>query len=304
MRYNFTMNLEGIFPPVTTPFNSDESLALGRLRENIARYNRTGIAGYVVTGSTGESVLLSRDEADEVWGAAAEAAAPGMTLIAGAGTDSTSETIARTNRAAALGYHFALVKTPYYYKPLINDALLAEHFTRVADAARIPLLIYSVPQFTGVAVEPPLAMRLAAHPNIAGIKESSGNIQRVTEIINGCPARFRTLVGSAPTLYASLAVGAIGGILAAADALPELCVELYQAARAGQAARAKELQHCLLAPAIALTSRYGIPGLKFAMDQLGYYGGPSRRPLLPVTEAAQREIQSALSAVASAAKTA
>ena len=298
------MNLEGIFPPITTPFRADESLALDRLRDNIRKYNRTGVAGYVVTGSTGESVLLSRDETEQVWTAAREAAATDMTLIAGTGAESTSETIARTNRAAALGYHYALVKTPYYYKPVINDALLAEHFTRVADAARIPVIVYSVPQFTGVSVEPPLAARLAAHPNIAGIKESSGNIQRITEIISAAPQRFRTLVGSAPTLYASLAVGAVGGILAAACALPELCVELYQAARAGDAPRAKELQHRLLAPAIALTSRFGISGLKFAMDQLGYYGGPPRRPLLPVNESARQEIDRVLSAVAAPAKTA
>jgi len=291
------MKLHGIFPPLTTPFNHDGSLALDHLRQNIARYNRTRLAGYVVIGSTGESVLLSRDEIERIWDAAREAASPDKLLIAGTGTDSTKETIARTNRAAALGYKVALVKTPYYYKPQMTPNAIAEHYLRVADAAVIPLLIYSVPQFTGVAVEAPLVARLARHSNIIGIKESSGNVQRVSEIISATPSEFQTLVGSASTLYVSLAAGAVGGILGLACVLPELCVELWQLARAGDAESALALQRRLLDPARIIVSELGIPGVKYAMDRVGYFGGPARRPFLPLTDSQRASIDSLLASL-------
>ena len=291
------MKLHGIFPPITTPFSSDGALALDRLRENISRYNRTRLAGYVVVGSTGESVFLDRDEVERVWATAREAAAPEKILIAGTGVESTAETIARTNRAAALGYQAALVKTPHYFKPQMTPRVELEHFRRVADAARIPVLIYSVPQFTGLAVEADVVARLAEHPNIIGIKESSGNVQRVAEIIQATPPTFQTLVGSATTLYPSLVLGAVGGILAIACALPELCVELYEASRAGDSERARALQHRLLPPTIKCVAELGIPGLKYAMDRLGYYGGPPRPPLLPLDDAQKRSAGEVIAAV-------
>ncbi len=199
------MQLHGIFAPLTTPFAADGSLALTRLRENIARYNRTRLAGYVMNGSTGESVLLLWDEVYRVWEAAKEAAAPGKILIAGTGAESTAETIAHTSRAAALGFDAALVRTPSFYKPAINDDLLAEHYVRVADAARIPVLIYSVPVFTHVTVEASLIARVGAHPNIVGIKDSSGSVEGIAKIIAAAPKSFQALVGSAATLYDSLA---------------------------------------------------------------------------------------------------
>jgi 4-hydroxy-2-oxoglutarate aldolase len=297
------MKLHGIFPPITTPFNLEGALALDRLKENITRYNETGVAGYVVIGSTGESVLLGRAEIEQVWTAARQAAGDKI-LIAGTGVDSTAETIARTNRAAELGYHVALVKTPYYYKGQMTPEVHAEHYLRVADAARIPLLIYSVPQFTGVAVEAPLVAQLAQHPNIIGIKESSGVMQRVGEIILRAPAGFQTLVGSATTFFPSMALGAVGGILAVADILPELCVELYDACLAGDHARARKLQERLVDPTLTLVAKLGIPGVKYAMDRAGYYGGPARRPLLPLNEAQKKEAERVLEAAIGAGKSA
>jgi len=291
------MKLHGIFPPLTTPFNSDGSLALNRLKENIARYNRTQLAGYVVIGSTGESVLLESDEIDRVWDAARDAAAPEKILIAGTGTDSTDETIARTNRAAALGYKVALVKTPYYYKPQMTPNAIAEHFLRVADAARIPVLIYSVPQFTGVAVEAPVVARLAQHPNIIGIKESSGNVQRVTEIIQAAPSEFQTLVGSASTLYVSLTAGAVGGILGLSCVLPELCVELWELSRPGESDRALALQRRLLDASRVIIAELGVPGTKYAMERVGFYGGPARRPFLPLSDSQRASVDSLLSSL-------
>src|ERR1700730_3680807 len=171
-----TMKLHGIFPPLSTPFKPDGGIAVGRLRENMARYDRIGLAGYVVNGSTSESVLLRWEEVYRIWETAKEAAAPGNTLIAGTGAESTAETIDHTNRAASLGYHAALVRTPSFYKPAMTEANLAEHYMRVADAARIPILVYSVPIFTQIKVEAPLVARVAEHPNVIGMKDRSGDV--------------------------------------------------------------------------------------------------------------------------------
>jgi 4-hydroxy-2-oxoglutarate aldolase len=293
------MNLHGIFPPLTTPFGPDGEVALGRLRDNIARYNRIGLMGYVVNGSTSESVLLRWEEVYSIWETAKEAAAAGKTLIAGSGAESTAETIEHTNRAASIGFDAALVRTPSFYKPAMKEENLAEHYLRVADAARIPILMYSVPVFTQIQVEAPLVARVSQHPNIIGIKDSSGDVPGVANIIAAAPKNFRTLVGSAATLYQSLEIGAIGAILALACAFPELCVDIYEASREGDSVRAQSLAQKLIAPAKMLGVQYGIAGLKYAMDRLGYYGGPPRGPLLPVNQAAQREIDAMLASLVS-----
>jgi len=291
------MELHGIFAPLTTPFAADGAIAPERLRENIARYNRTGLAGYVLNGSTGESVLLCWEEIYRLWETAREAAAPGKIMVAGAGAEATAETIEHTNRAASLGYDFALIRTPHYFKPQMTVDALAEYYLRVADVARIPVMVYSVPIFTHLTVEAPLIARLAKHQNIIGMKDSSGDVQGVAEIIAAAPREFRTLVGSASTLFESLQLGAVGAILALANAFPELCVEIYETSRADDSAKAHSLAQKLIAPAKMLGPQYGIPGLKYTLDRLGYYGGPPRPPLLPVTEAAKREIDAMLAAV-------
>jgi 4-hydroxy-2-oxoglutarate aldolase len=291
------MNLNGIFPPVTSPFGADGALAIERLRENIEKYNRIGLAGYVVLGSTGEAILLSWAESERVLAAVKEAAAPERTLIAGTGTESTEETIQRTNRAADLGYHAALVRTPHYYKPQMSPETLIAYYRRVADASRIPILIYSVPQFTGVNVEAPLVARLAEHPNILGIKESSGDVRRAAEIINAAPRAFRVLVGSAPTLYASLAAGAVGAILGMACVLPRECAELHATFATGNTDGAQDLQQRLLEPSRLIVGELGVPGVKYAMERQGFYGGPPRPPLLPLSEANRRRVDDALTAV-------
>ena len=289
------MNLQGIFAPLTTPFSSDGNVSLPHLRENIGRYNKTGLAGYAINGSTSESVLLRWDEVYRVWETAREAAAPNKILIAGTGAESTAETIEHTNRAADFGYGVALVRTPSFYKPAMSEEALAEHYLRVADAARIPIMVYSVPIFTQVTVEAPLIARVSKHANIMGMKDSSGNVQGIADIIGAAPKHFQTLVGSASTLYESLEKGAVGAILALACAFPELCVEIYDASRAGESAKAHSLAQQLIAPAKMFGPQYGIAGLKYALDRLGYFGGPPRPPLLPISESAGREIDSLLS---------
>jgi 4-hydroxy-2-oxoglutarate aldolase len=284
------MDLSGVFPALTTPFAADGSVSLGDLKHNLQRYNDTDLAGYVVLGSTGESVLLSREEIDGVLVMAKEAAGPKKKLIAGTGAESTAETIEKTKRAAELGYHAALVKTPHYYKPAYTPDVLIAYYRRVADNAPIPVLLYSVPQFTGVALESPEVAALSEHPNIIGIKDSSGNVQRTSEMIAAVRPGFQVLVGSASTMYPSLMVGAHGTILALANALPEKCVALYDFAHRGQLEQARELQQMLVKASKLIVSEAGIAGVKFVMDQRGYRGGIPRPPLLPLTDDVKKRL--------------
>jgi 4-hydroxy-2-oxoglutarate aldolase len=291
------MELRGIFAPITTPLSPDgDSLALDHLKRNFAVYNKTRLAGYVVCGSTGEAILLSWDETERLFAAVTEHAAPNKMLIAGTGVESRVETIARTRRAAELGYKVALVRTPHYYKPLMTQTALLEFFRAVADASPIPVLIYSIPQFTGVEVPPELVARLAEHPNICGIKDSWGRLPVVKDILAAAPPPFQTMVGSAAILEPSLKSGAVGAILGLACVLPDLCAELYYAALGGNSARA-EIQLQLAPVALKCVSELGVAGVKFAMDRLGMFGGSVRSPLQALSAENKTAVISALAAI-------
>jgi len=291
------MKLEGMFAALTTPFRKDDSVDLAGLADNIERYNQTGLAGFVATGSTGEAALLSADEAERVWATVLDHAAPDKTALAGTGVETTAETIARTRRAAALGYAAVLVRTPSYYKPFLTAKVLLDHFRRVADASPVPILIYSVPVFTGITVESDVTARLAEHPNIIGIKDSSGSVERAAQTVRSVPASFSVLVGSATTLVASMQAGARGGVLALASALPEACSEIYSLARAGDIAGAHALEEKLNAASRRIASGLGPPALKHTLDRRGYCGGLPRLPLLPLTSEERAEVDSILVAL-------
>jgi 4-hydroxy-2-oxoglutarate aldolase len=272
----------GVFAALTTPFAQDGSVSLPDLKHNVQRYNQTALAGYVVLGSTGESVLLTRAEMDAILATVREAAAEEKKLLAGAGAESTAETIERAKRAAELGYDAALVKTPHYYKPAYKPEVLIAHYRRVADESPIPVMLYSIPQFTGIALAAAEVAALAEHPNIIGIKDSSGNVQGIGEIIGATPSAFQVLVGSAASMYPSLAIGARGAILALACALPEKCAALFELFRQGHHEQARELQAILARASKLIVSELGIAGVKYAMDQRGYRGGLPRLPLVPL----------------------
>lgn len=284
------MELGGIFPALTTPYEQDGSVAVEGFKRNIAKYNQTGLAGYVILGSTGESVLLSSSEGEALLEAGKEAAAAGKLLIAGCGAESTVETIARCKRAASLGYHFALVKTPYYYKPAYKAETYLRHYRAVADVSPIPILLYSVPIFTGVTLETPEIVKLAEHPNIAGIKDSSGAIQRVVEVVALAPKIFTVLTGGASVLYPALTAGARGAILALASALPERCVAVYDSWKNGQHSEALVQQQKLARASKLIATDNGIAGLKYAMDVRGFTGGVPRLPLLPLADEKKQQI--------------
>ncbi len=284
------MIFSGVFAALTTPYAQDGSVSLPDLKHNVQRYNQTELAGYVALGSTGESVLLTRAEMDGILITVKEAAAKGKKLLAGAGAESTAETIERTKRAAELGYDAALVKTPHYYKPAYKPEVLIAHYRRVADESPIPVMLYSIPQFTGIALGVAEAAALAEHPNIIGIKDSSGNVQGVAEIVAATPPAFQVLVGAAASVYPSLVIGARGAILALACALPEKCVAVFDLVRQGRHEEARELQSILLRASKLIVSEMGIAGVKFAMDQRGYRGGVPRLPLVPLHQEQKKRL--------------
>ena len=291
------MDLSGVYSALTTPFATDGSVSLADLKCNIERYNSTGLAGYVALGSTGESVLLSRTEMDGILATVKEAAIRGKRLIAGTGAESTAETIECTKRAAEIGYHLALVKTPYYYKPAYKPEVLIAHYRRVADASPIPVLLYSVPVFTGVTLEAPEVATLAEHPNIVGIKDSSGHVMRVGEMLASVLPDFQILTGSAGTVLATLTVGASGAVLALASALPEKFVTLFELVRSGQLEKARKLQNALLNVSKVVAAEHAIAGVKFVMDRQGYQGGIPRLPLVPLSESYKRRILESLASL-------
>lgn len=284
------MDLSGIFPALTTPYQQDGCVSIAQFKSNLARYNQTGISGYVVLGSTGESVLLTIPESESLLVAALESSVPGILPIAGTGAESTAETIAKTKRAASLGYQVALVKTPYYYKPAYKPEVYLRHYRAVADASPIPILLYSVPVFTGVSLETPEIVALAQHSNIIGMKDSSGAIQRIVEVVGQAPKRFQMLTGAAAVLYPALLSGAKGAILALASPLPEKCVELFNHWKFGRFAEAQALQQRLAEVTKTIVSEASIPGVKYAMDLRGFHGGLPRLPLLPLSEAKKQQI--------------
>ncbi len=288
------MKLHGIYPPITTPFDHAGEIYKIKLEHNVTKWNFTSLAGYVVCGSTGESVFLTTDEKTLCWELVAKYAAPGKTLIAGTGVESVRETVQLTNRAAEMGYHAAMVRTPHYYKSLMNrnEAQLL-YFRAVADQAKIPLMIYNWPQTTGIDIAPEVVAKLAEHPNIIAIKESSGNLEKVMQMIRECPVGFQVLVGSAPTLWPSLQAGAVGAVLAFANASPYATITIWEAHRTRETEAGWDWQGRIARAARLVTVKYGIPGLKYAMDLNGYYGGVPRLPLVPVGPEARKEIEEA-----------
>ncbi|MCS6952874.1 MAG: dihydrodipicolinate synthase family protein [Bryobacterales bacterium] len=288
------MKLQGIFVPIATPFDRDGELYRAKVKHNVEKWNQTSLAGYVVCGSTGESVMLTAEEKVQLWEWVGEYAAPDKVLIAGTGMESVRETVRLTQRAAELGYKAAMVRTPHYYKNLLHRGeAQAVYFRAVADQAKIPILIYNWPQATGVDIPAETVAELSHHPNIVGIKESSGSVEKVMQLVREVKPGFQVLVGSAPTLAPSLAVGAAGAVLAFANAAPYACITIWEAHRTRETEAALDWQQRIAHPARLVTVRYGVPGLKYAMDLMGYYGGPPRLPLTPPSPEAKREIEEA-----------
>jgi 4-hydroxy-2-oxoglutarate aldolase len=287
------MKLSGILPPLTTPF-VDGKVAPERLKRNIELYETLGLSGYLVLGSTGEAAFIDAEERAALWKAARQAIPDGKPMIAGTGVESTSGTIRMTRIAADNGADYALVLTPFFFKNSMTGEALAAHYCAVADVSRIPIMLYNNPLATGVVIPPSTVGRLYAHENIIGLKDSSGDLGWLAEVLARVPEDFTVLSGHAFTLFAALSLGASGGILAVADAIPEPFVAVYNKFVAGDREAALEIQKAVIPPARIILGRHGVPGLKAAMDVRGFYGGPPRPPMLPADDEAKKEINDAL----------
>ncbi|HEX8817466.1 MAG TPA: dihydrodipicolinate synthase family protein [Terriglobales bacterium] len=348
------MLLQGIFPPITTPFYSDGNVYYKKLEHNVDRYSKTPVAGIVVLGSTGEAILLSDQERRDVLKVACAASAASKVLIAGTGAESAVETLRLTEYAADVGYNIAMVRTPHYYKKQMQPANMLAFYCTVADCSPLPVIIYNFPQATGYDIPAEIVVELAEHPNLVGIKESSGDVEKVRRMVEGTrhirrsatvtdtfdavtprmlnaaaegngdelisvtsltgvstPSKpsssavslvsglktrqkevgFQVLVGAAQKLEPSLQAGAVGAILAFADAAPTACYEIYAAWKEGDNELAQLKQDRIAKAAQRIVGELGIPGMKYAMDLNGYFGGPSRLPLLPITADVKAEIE-------------
>jgi 4-hydroxy-2-oxoglutarate aldolase len=344
------MLLHGIFPPITTPFYPDGNVYYKKLEANVERYSKTPVAGIVALGSTGEAIYLSDQERRDVLKSTREAAAANKVLIAGTGSESAIDTLKLTDYAAELGYDAVLVRTPFYYKKQMQPANILAFYRTVADRSPLPVMIYSVPPFTGYDMPAELVIELAGHPNIIGIKESSANVEKVrrmvdgtrhvkrsatvtetfdavtprmlkaassgngnggelvtlgggtkpsssaVNVISGLKTRqkevgFQVLVGAAQTLEPSLQAGAVGAILAFADAAPTACYEIYAAWKEGDLELSRLKQSRIDNASVRIVSGLGIAGMKHAMDFNGYFGGPVRLPLLPLTADLKAEVE-------------
>ena len=290
----------GIYTPIATPFHRDGPVDERALAANVSRWMTTPLTGLVVLGSNGEATSLDDDEADRVVDVVRAGVPSSRPLMAGTGRESTRATIAATRRAAAAGVDAALVRTPSFFKPQMASDAFVRHFTEVADASPIPVLLYNVTLYTGVNLLPDAVERLAVHPNIVGIKESGSDIGQIAEYVARTPEDFTVLAGSATTLVHALCAGGDGAILALASLLPAECVLMMTLIREKRLDEATALQRRLMPLARSVGSTYGVPGLKAALELIGYAGGPPRPPLRPVSSEVIDIIRRQLDALRSA----
>ncbi len=281
--------LKGIFPPLVTPFHEDGALDLSAFEDNLDRYLAFDLSGYLVLGSNGEAQALTEPEKLQLIRAARQRSA-GRTILAGTGLESTRDTVDLTRKAADAGADAALVLTPHYYRAQMTLDALRRHFETVAEASPIPVLLYTVPQFTGLPCPPELPAALSAHPRMAGMKDSSGDVGLLGRILASVPDSFSVLCGSAPVLYPALCMGASGGVLAVACCAPRPAAALFRAVERDDHRAARRIQLALTPLAAAVTAAHGVAGLKAAMDVAGFRGGAPRGPLQPVHPAARADL--------------
>lgn len=290
------MDLTGVLTPIPTPLDDRDNVDLGRLKAALTRWLATPLTGFVILGSNGEAALLDEEESDRVVSAARAIVPPGRTFIVGTGRESTRAAIDATKRAAAMGADAVLVRTPGFFKTQMTTEAFVRHYTAVADASPVPVLLYNFTAVTGVSLPVEAVVRLAPHPNVAGMKESNGDVLRIADLVGAARGHdFKLLVGSSTTFFEALRIGAIGGILALGSVLPDACTRLYTLTAGGRFDEARALQQELLPLAKLLGSRHGVAGLKAALKLVGCDVGPPRPPLVPLDAAATFELAAALS---------
>ncbi len=282
--------LTGILPPLPTAFRSNGSLYPEKMQENIRALSAFPLTGFLILGSNGELVMLSEKEKAATYHAAREAIAPDKLMLAGTGEESTRATIYLTKEAGKAGADAALVLNPAYYKGQMSSEALVGHYHAVADASTIPVIIYNMPSNTGLDMTAETILSISSHPNIIGLKDSGGNLAKMGAIIGQAKKGFRVLAGSAGFLLPALSTGASGGILALANIAPAYCCSIFEYFGQGAHDKARIIQHRIITANAAVTRQWGVPALKAAMDHLGLYGGPARKPLLPVSDKNRKQL--------------
>jgi 4-hydroxy-2-oxoglutarate aldolase len=287
--------LTGILVPVTTPFDeATGEVAPVDFRQNLRHWLAAGVDGIVLFGSTGEGVLLDEDEKLRMVDFARDLCPPEVTLVAGAGAESTRATIRQARQLADAGAEAILVHPPAYYGAGLSQGALHDHFAAIADASPVPVILYHIPKYTKVVLEAGMVGELVRHPNVAGVKDSSGELKRLADYSTACAGACRLLVGSGALLFAGLELGAGGGIIAVGLLAPALAVELLRRHRSDDSPGAGRLQERLGTLHKEIVVRHGVPGIKAALDLLGLRGGPPRPPLRPATEAERRSVAQVL----------
>ncbi len=287
-------NLKGVICPVVTPFNRRGDVDEGFFRENLSRISGIGLGGIVVAGSTGEAPYLAESERLRLVEVSREAVKAPEILIVGTGLESTSATLKLSREAVARGADALLVLTPNYFRPRMDCAALVAHYRSVAAGVKRPVLVYSIPQFTGLEVDVETIVHLSRLPNVVGLKESSGKLDFVRAVLCKVRPGFRVFVGAVSILYDALCAGSVGGVLGQANFAPSLCVGLYQAFVHRHPTEARDLQQRLLPLAQKIAIPYGVAGVKSALDLCGYHGGTPRLPLLPTSAREKKQIAAAL----------
>jgi 4-hydroxy-2-oxoglutarate aldolase len=272
----------GIYTPIVTPFNASGDIDDRGMIANVDRYLASPLTGLVVLGSNGEAAQLEDDEADHAIAIVRDRVPPGRPLLVGTGRESTRATIAACRRAAKIGADAVMARTPSFYKPQMTSEAFVRHYTEVADASPVPLLLYNVTMYTGVNLLPDAVEKLSEHPNIVGLKDSGNDMLQIGDYLARAKPGFTVLAGAAPTLFTAAALGVHGAVLALAGIVPELCVELFGHVQAGRVEQARALQRRLMPVARSIGPIWGVPGLKAALDLLGLNGGTPRPPLRPV----------------------
>lgn len=286
-------DIKGVFAPITTPFVTEE-LSIGQLRENVRKYSETPLAGFYVLGSNGEAKSLTEDEKLKVLEAVMAEKAPRQLVMAGAGYESTRQSIAFSKVAESMGVDFVTLLTPSYFKKRMTDEAIAKYFEDVANAVSVPVIAYNAPGFTGLTISPGVIGRISRHENIVGMKDSSpGNIGKY---LAAKTEGFAVLAGSASILLTGMVLGASGGVVSLGNAFPHKCCELYDLYQKGDMERALKTHYLLFRLNQAVSGSFGVAGVKYAMDAAGYHGGNPRLPLLPITEDGKKSIEAAIKA--------
>ena len=292
------MKLQGIYPALATCFDDDGNVYKEKITYNVRKLNQVALSGYLACGSTGEAPLLNFDERMQVLECVRDASAAGRILIAGIGAESVRESVRLADGAASLGYHAGLALSPHYYKHQMQrpDVQLL-YYRALADQSKLPVLIYNMPAVTGYDVPVEMVAELSHHPNIIGIKDSSGSLEKIKATLHAVRPGFQVLSGSGATFGEAFHLGAMGAILAIANAVPYACVTVWEAHRTRQEEAARDWQNRLLPGARIVPAKYGIAGLKYLMDLKGYFGGAPRLPLIPPSAEIRTEIEQAFGGV-------